>query len=160
MSFESLDDTDLKILRKLQQQGRVTWSELGSLLGLSAPAAADRVRRLEERGFIAGYAAVLEPEKLCGITAFISIILERPEHRSAFLDIVQRLDQIQECHHTAGSEDYFLKVRCRSMRELEELVSEGLKGAAGVIKTRTTIVMSTVKETVSLPLSGKEEHRC
>lgn len=160
MSFELLDDIDHKILRKIQQQGRVTWSELGALLGLSAPAAADRVRRLEDRGFIAGYTAVLEPEKLCGITAFISVILERPEHRNAFVDIVQRLEQIQECHHTAGNEDYLLKVRCRSMRELEQLVSAGLKGVAGVIKTRTTIVMSTVKETASLPLSGKEDDRC
>jgi Lrp/AsnC family leucine-responsive transcriptional regulator len=160
MNVETFDEVDRKILQKLQQQGRVTWSELGTLLGLSAPAAADRVRRLEERGFITGYAAILEPEKLCGITAFISVILERPEHRNAFTDTVQRLDQIQECHHTAGSEDYLLKVRCHTMRELEQLVSEVLKGMAGVIKTRTTVVMSTVKETGSLPLSGKEDDKC
>lgn len=156
----SLDDTDLEILRKLQRQGRVTWSELGARLGLSAPAAADRVRRLEERGFIRGYAAVLEPEKICGITAFIAVILERPEHRNAFLDKVRRLDQVQECHHTAGDEDYLLKVRCRTMQELEQLVSMGLKGLPGVSKTRTTIVMSTVKETVSLPLPGREADEC
>ena len=160
MSSESLDDIDIKILRKIQLQGRVTWSELGNLLGLSAPAAADRVRRLEERGIIRGYTAVLEPEKICGITAFISVIVERPEHRDAFLDAVQSLDQVQECHHTAGSEDYLLKVRCHSLRQLEQLVSVGLKGLNGVIKTRTTIVMSTVKETVSLPLTGKDGTGC
>lgn len=160
MSSEFLDDIDVKILRKLQQQGRVTWSEMGNLLGLSAPAAADRVRRLEERGFIRGYTAVLEPEKICGITAFISVIVERPEHRDAFINTVQRLDHVQECHHTAGSEDYLLKVKCQTLRELEQLVSVSLKGLSGVIKTRTTIVMSTIKETISLPFPGKDDTGC
>jgi Lrp/AsnC family leucine-responsive transcriptional regulator len=151
-----LDEIDIKVIRRLMEQGRITWSELGAYLGMSAPAAADRVRRLEERGLIKGYAAIVDPEMLCGVTAFISVIVESTEKRDEFLAQVKKLTEVQECYHVAGNEDYLLKVRCRSLRELEHLVSAELKGVAGIIKTRTTVVMSTVKETSTLPLPGME----
>ena len=150
-----LDETDHKILWRLMREGRITWSELGGYLGLSAPAAADRVRRLEEKGVIKGYAAQVDAEVICGVAAFVSVTLDHPDSREAFLQIVHRLDAIQECHHVAGEGDYVLKVRCRSLRELESLISVTLKGLRGVIKTQTTIVLSTVKETAVLPLTIK-----
>ena len=152
-----LDEIDQKILWRLMREGRTTWSELGSYLGLSAPAAADRVRRLEERGFIKGYAALVDAETICGVTAYISVILDHPDNRAGFLEAVDRLDAIQECHHVAGEGDYLLKVRCRSLRELETLVSITLKGLRGVVKTQTTILLSTVKETAILPLAVMED---
>ncbi len=146
------DELDLKIIRQLMANARTTWAELGSILGLTAPAAADRVRRLEERGAIKGYSALIDPEYAgCDLAAFISVTLERPEHRAPFLEKVRQLPEIQECHHVAGDEDYILKVRCKKMRELELLISERLKSLPGVVKTRTTIILSTVKETPVLP---------
>jgi Lrp/AsnC family leucine-responsive transcriptional regulator len=149
----SLDEIDLKVLRQLLSQGRITWSELAGVLGLSPPATADRVRRLEDKGVIQGYTAIIDAESLgCDLTAFVAITLERPEHRDAFIQRVQSLPQVQECHHMAGDYDYLLKVRCRGTKDLERLVSDDIKSVAGVLKTRTMIALSTVKETSALPL--------
>lgn len=149
----SLDEIDSKIIRHLMQQGRTTWSELASLLGLSAPAAADRVRRLEERGVIQGYAAQIDPTAAgCELLAFIAVSLEQSQQRAVFLQTVERLPEIQECHHVTGADDYWLKVRCRNTQALEQLISQELKSIDG-LKTRTTIALSTVKETSALPIS-------
>lgn len=148
-----MDEIDYKALRHLMAQGRASWAELAGVLGLSAPAAADRVRRLEERGVIRGFAALVDPEAVgSGLTAFLAVTLERPEHRAAFLQRVQQLPEVQECHHVAGDDDYLLKVRCRGTRDLERLVSDDLKALPGVHRTRTTVVLSTSKETCVLPL--------
>jgi len=126
---------------------------LAATLELSPPATADRVRRLEERGVVQGYSALVDPEAVgCGLTAFIAVTLERPEHRDAFLKRILELPQIQECHHVAGDDDYLLKVRCRSPRDLEQIISERIKSLQGIVRTRTTIVLSTAKETPALPL--------
>lgn len=149
----SLDEIDSKVIQHLMQQGRITWSELANLLALSAPAAADRVRRLEERNVIQGYAAQINPEAVgCELTAFIAVSIGQTQHRAAFLQKVRELPEIQECHHVTGEDDYWLKVRCRHTKDLERLVSEELKGLTGVLKTRTTIVLSTAKETSALPI--------
>ncbi|NJN85187.1 MAG: Lrp/AsnC family transcriptional regulator [Leptolyngbyaceae cyanobacterium SL_7_1] len=150
----SLDEIDYKILHALMLQGRMTWAELATVLGLSAPAAGDRARRLEERGIIRGYTALVDADAIgYSLTAFVAVTLERPQHRIAFLELVQQLAEIQECHHIAGDDDYWLKVRCRDTKHLERLVSNQIKELPGVIKTRTTIVLTTVKETTGLPVS-------
>ncbi|HEY3424565.1 MAG TPA: Lrp/AsnC family transcriptional regulator [Negativicutes bacterium] len=147
-----LDTNDFKIIKRLMEQARTTWAELGTLLGLSAPAAADRVHKLEELGVIKGYAALIDPEALgCGLAALISITLERPDLKAVFLSMVNKLPEILECHHIAGAEDYILKIRCTGTRDLERLISEEIKSLPG-IKTRTTIILSTIKETPILPL--------
>ena len=151
-----MDAIDNAILRRLMERARTTWAELGSLLGLSAPAAADRVRKLEEAGVIRGYAALVDPEAAgCGLGAFVSVTLERADDRRAFLDMVRSLPEILECHHVAGSEDYILKLRCADTRELERLISDRLKSVPGV-RTRTGVILSTVKETQVLPVRVPE----
>ncbi|MEM9218065.1 MAG: Lrp/AsnC family transcriptional regulator [Cyanobacteria bacterium P01_F01_bin.150] len=150
-----LDDVDFKAIQYLMAQGRITWSELAGILELSAPATADRVRRLEERNVIQGYAALVEPKMVdCGLTAFVFITLDKSKHRNTFLKKIQNIAEIQECHHITGEDDYLLKVRCRDTSELERLVADELKGLAGVTKTRTTIVLSTAKETPILPVKA------
>jgi Lrp/AsnC family transcriptional regulator, leucine-responsive regulatory protein len=152
-----MDEMDSKIVQYLMSQGRMTWTELAGLLDLSAPATADRVRRLEERQVIQGYGAWVTPEAIgCGLLAFIAVTLEKPSHRAAFLQKVQKLTEIQECHHVTGNDDYWLKVRCTSTQALERLISEELKGLPGIIKTRTTIALSTVKESTVLPMPAPE----
>ncbi len=153
----SLDEVDYKVVQHLMRQGRMTWSDLAAILQLSAPATADRVRRLEERGVITAYAALVDAELAgCSLTAFIAVTLERPEHRAAFLERVQQLAEVQECHHMTGDDDYWLKVRCRHTKDLERLISNDLKELPGILRTRTTIVLSTVKETPILPMGERE----
>jgi Lrp/AsnC family transcriptional regulator, leucine-responsive regulatory protein len=152
-----LNSFDSKIIVRLMQQGRTTWAELGTMLGLSAPAAADRVRKLEEKGVIKGYYAAIDPEVAgCGLAALISVSLSTSEARTPFLAYIQEQPEILECHHVAGDEDYILKVRCRSTRDLEQLISHKLKSLTGVSRTRTTIILSTIKETSILPISVEE----
>lgn len=148
-----LDTLDYKIIACLMQEGRITWSELAEILGLSPPAAADRVRRLEEQGVIQGYAALIDPEAVhCELTALVAVTLGLPGDREAFIRRVLELPEIVECHHIAGAEDYLLKIRCSGIRSLEEILSAKLKSLPGVIKTRTTVILSTLKDTPVLPL--------
>lgn len=152
-----MDSLDYKIIELLMDHGRMTWSDLAAQLGLSAPAAAERVRRLEERGVLKGYAGIVEPESVgCDLAAFIAVTLERPEHRAAFLARVDELAAIQECHHIAGEHDYILKVRCRHTRDLENIISVQLKSLPGVVRTQTTIILDTIKETLKVPFFHAE----
>ncbi len=152
-----LNTIDSKIISHLMSQARTTWSDLGSLLGLSAPAAADRVRRLEEKGVIKGYFAAVDPEAIgIGMAALISVSLSHPSSRVEFLALIQRLPEVLECHHVAGDEDYILKVRCCNTHDLERIITQELKSIVGVSRTRTTVVLSTIKETSILPISTAE----
>jgi Lrp/AsnC family leucine-responsive transcriptional regulator len=147
------DAIDTKAMRHLMQDGRASWADLGTALGLSAPAAAERVRKLEDRGVIRGYAALPDADAAgFPVLAFGYVTLVSQNARAAFLKAVRAHALIQECHHVAGDDDFLLKVRCRGMRDLDPLLSDELKGRLGVARTRTTIVLGTVKETVALPV--------
>ena len=151
-----MDSLDSKTLKLLMKNGRTTWAELGGQLGLSAPAAADRVRKLEEHGVIRGYAALIDPAAVSyPLTAYISVSLSSHRQRAAFLRAIDKMEQIAECHHVAGDDDYLLKVRCRGTEDLDHLLAKELKDKLGVARTRTTIVLSTAKETVRIPLMEK-----
>lgn len=148
-----MDTNDIKALRLLQDEGRASWTRLGELMGMTGPAAAERVRRLEERGIIRGFTALIDPESVgLALTAFIALSLEKPTNREAFLRRVQALPEIQECHHCTGEDDYVLKVRCRGVSDLDRLINAELKSLPGVLRTRTTIVMRTSKDTPALAL--------
>ncbi len=153
---QPLDSLDSKALTILMDDARTTWSDLAGKLDLSPPAAAERVRRLEERGAITGYRAIPNPAAIgYELLAFIYVTLRRGRDRRAdFLKIVAKHPLVLECHHIAGDDDYLLKVRCRSMAELEDLLSIQLKRRSGIGRTRTTIALATVKETTSLPVEA------
>lgn len=148
-----MDSLDLKALRSLMADGRVSWSDLANELGLSAPSSAERVHRMEQQGVIKGYAAIIDPSSVGSeVAAFVSLTLDHPRNRDAFISLVQDLPEVQECHHIAGDYDYLLKVRCRNTKDLDRVISIELKGLEGVTKTCTTIVLDTAKETPDVPL--------
>ena len=149
-----MDTLDRKALHLLMRQGRATWAELGQLLGLSAPSAADRVRKLEQAKVITGYAALLDPTAVgYPLTAFIFVTLANSRSRAAFLRAIAKMEQVSECHHIAGDDDYLLKVRCRTTADLDHLLAKELKDKLGVARTRTTIVLATAKESVQIPIA-------
>ena len=145
--MEPFDEIDRKILARLTGDGRSAWAELAGELGISAPAVAERVKRLRARGVIRGVHAVLDPAAVgLGLTAFIAVTLVHPRYRGSFLKMVQERREVKEAHHMAGEDDYLLKVHCRDTADLEHFLTDVVKGVAGVQRTRTSIVLGTAKE--------------
>ena len=137
-----VEDIDRQIVELLSRDGRMSYTDLGKSTGLSTSAVHQRVRRLEERGILRGYVAVVDAEAVgLPLTAFISI---RPIDPSAPDDAPERLrglPEIEACHSVAGEESYILKVRVRAPADLEVLLARIRAQANG--STRTTIVLST-----------------
>jgi Lrp/AsnC family leucine-responsive transcriptional regulator len=149
-----MDPIDSKALALLVQNARSTWAVLGEELGLSPPAAAERVRKMEEAGVIRGYTVLLDAEAVgYPLTAFVAVTLGAGSSRALFLDGVQRVPEILECHHVTGDDDYLLKVRCRGTVDLDRLLNEVLKSRLEVVRSRTTIALRTTKETVNPPVA-------
>ncbi|HWG62137.1 MAG TPA: Lrp/AsnC family transcriptional regulator [Streptosporangiaceae bacterium] len=140
-----MEEIDRRIVTLLSRDGRISFTDLAKQTGLSVSATHQRVRRLERRGVIRGYAAVIDPADAgLPITAFISI---KPFDSAAPDDAPQRLAHltaIEACHSVAGDENYILKVRVATPAHLEDLLQQ-IRSAAGV-STRTTIVLSTPYE--------------
>ncbi|MBB3675244.1 Lrp/AsnC family transcriptional regulator [Modestobacter versicolor] len=138
-------DVDRALLSALARDGRASYTDLAELVGLSVSAVHQRVRRLEQRGLITGYAAHLDAKALgLPLTAFVSITpidVGQPDDAPARL---AHLSAIEACHSVAGLESYILKVRVASPDALEALLHE-IRAAANV-STRTTVVLSTFYE--------------
>lgn len=155
-----MDSYDYKIIKEIMTNGRVTWAELASQIGLSAPAVKDRVNRLISNNVIKELGAVIDGESVgTECTAFVTVALERPKYRESFLQLVADLDEVQECHHIAGEDDYLLKIRCRNTKDLDRVISYEIKSLAAVLRTKTTIVMDTTKETYRIPLQKDKFHK-
>jgi Lrp/AsnC family leucine-responsive transcriptional regulator len=142
-----MDATDLRILDLLQQNGRATQLELAKAVGLSQPAVAERIRKLEDRGAITGYAARVDAAQLgVDITAFVGVGIEHPKFFDGFTKKVKNLDEVLECHRVAGEDSYLLKIKTRNTRTLDRLLVEVLRTIPGVTRTHTTIVLASLKE--------------
>jgi Lrp/AsnC family leucine-responsive transcriptional regulator len=142
-----MDTADIHIVDQLQKNARTTQSELAKAVGLSQPAVAERIRKLEERGVITGYAARVDAAALgLDITAFIGVGIEHPKFFDNFTRKVQTLAEVLECHRVAGDDSYLLKVKTRNTRSLDRLLVEVLRTIPGVTRTHTTIVLAPVKE--------------
>ena len=150
-----LDAIDARILRVLQSDGRISNLKLAESVHLSATAVLERVKRLTREGYILGYEAKLNPEKLgAGLLVFIEILLDRTVHdvMDSFKAAVQARPEILECHLVAGGFDYLLKTRVASMQAYREFVGSVIWTLPGVRETRTYAVMEEVKNTTALPL--------
>jgi len=145
-----MEDTDLQILRLLARDGRMSFTDLGRATGLSTSAIHQRVRRLEQRGVIRGYAAVVDADAVgLPLTAFVSVTPLDPAAPDDVPERLSGLPEIEACHSVAGDENYILKVRVSTPGELEALLSR-IRSQAGV-STHTTIVLSTPFEARPLP---------
>jgi len=134
-----LDPVGRKLLRALQENARLTFSELGRQLGLSGPAVAERVRKLEELEIITGYHAEVNAAHLgFGVLAFIRLTTSTDKY-SRVLELAQRLPEIRECHHVTGGEAFIMKVLATSIPHLESIIAQ--LSAYGA--TSTSIVLSS-----------------
>jgi Lrp/AsnC family transcriptional regulator, leucine-responsive regulatory protein len=137
-----VEEIDRHILRLLAADGRMSYTDIGRATGLSTSAAHQRVRRLEQRGIIRGYNAVINASAVgLPLTAFISIKPIDPSSPDDAPERLSALTQIEACHSVAGEESYILKVRVGAPEDLESLLAE-IRAIANV-STRTTVVLST-----------------
>jgi Lrp/AsnC family leucine-responsive transcriptional regulator len=136
-----MDTVDGEILRMLREDGRLSWRDLGAAVGLSANAAADRVRRLRRAGVITGFVALVDPaaggrtlQALVGVTLAAGVDSDR------FADDASKLEAVTEVLHLTGSPDYQLRVACRDTAELDALL-RALRLHYGAGDTETTIIL-------------------
>ena len=140
-----MEDLDQRIVQLLLEDGRMSYTDLGKATGLSTSAVHQRVRRLEQRGVIRGYTAIIDPDAVnLALTAFISVKPFDPSAPDDTPDRLSGLPEIEACHSVAGDENYILKVRVGAPGDLEDLLAL-IRSAAGV-STRTTVVLSTPYE--------------
>jgi Lrp/AsnC family leucine-responsive transcriptional regulator len=139
---ESLDDIDRILLRELVADGRATLSELAASASLSVSAVQSRVRRLESRGVVSGYAARVDPEAVGQLlSAFVAITPLDPSQPDDAPARLQHIAEIESCYSVAGEESYVLLVRVETARALEDLLQR-IRTAANV-RTRSTIILNT-----------------
>ncbi len=152
--MERIDDTDVRILELLQENGRIKRSRIAEDVGLSVPTVSDRMRKLEERGVLVGYTAQLSPKRLhVDITAFIRVRIDGSEHYAGFVKAVTEMAEVQELHSVTGEGSHMLKIRTKSTTTLESLLAR-LQALPGVHGTTTSIVLTTLKETSTLPVEA------
>ncbi len=148
-----LDEVDLAILDSLQRNGHLSHAEIGRLVGLAVSSVNERIRKLVQRGIIAGWTARLDPAALgLDLLAFVYVLIDKPENTGPFLDVVSQLPEVQECHHIASDWNFLLKVRVRNTAAFETLLTSRLKSVPGVVRTQTVISLTSHKDTGALPL--------
>ncbi|MES2960719.1 MAG: Lrp/AsnC family transcriptional regulator [Pseudomonadota bacterium] len=155
----ALDAVDRRILRALQQDGRMTYDVLAQQVGLSPSAVLRRVKRLEEAGTVLGYVALLAPERVgLPLTAYLNVRLEKHTERhkrnpmDLFRAAVQTWPEVVECSALTGEMDYLLRVVVQDMGHYSRFVMETLLKHPSVQDCKTSFVLDRVKNTTALPL--------
>lgn len=150
---DQIDKIDLQILKILQKNSKLTTKELSEAVNLSPTPVFERQKRLEKKGFIKKYVAILDPDKLgLGLQVFCKVKLKQINHEIAdsFVRRILHIPEVTECYNTSGSYDYLLKVRARDMKHYQEFVLTKLGDIDSVGSIESTFVMSEVKQTYGI----------
>ena len=151
--IRTLDARDYQVLGLLQADAKLPQAEIAGRIGLSLAAVNERIKKLERQGFVRRYVALLDDQKVgLDVTAFVEVFLEHPRHERAFVELMQNLDEVMECHYVTGEFSCLLKVRVPDRQALRKLVLDRINGLRGVRQTRTLIVLETAKETPAVQL--------
>ena len=155
--LENLDEKDLALLKYLQEDARITSTELARRVDLSPPGLQRRVRKLEESGVIERYVTVVNREAVgFDMLCFVQVTLLRhnPEGNKGFKDVVDAMPEVMECYHITGEYDYLLKVAVRNRKHLEQFLLDDLTPVPGMDKIRTSLVLRDIKTSNAVPLNG------
>jgi Lrp/AsnC family transcriptional regulator, leucine-responsive regulatory protein len=156
----SIDDIDLRILDMLQRNGKLSQAKIAGAVGLTTPSVNERIKKMERHGMIRGFVALLDHEKMgFPLTAYVDVALEHPRYEKAFVDDLEKLLGVQECHYIAGEYAYRLKVKAISTASLADFLQHRLMTIKGVTRVRTQISLSSKKESTLLPLAIPAEER-
>jgi Lrp/AsnC family leucine-responsive transcriptional regulator len=155
-----IDETDATILDLLQENARISQADIARVVGLAPSAVLERIRKLESRGVIRGYAALVDPHALDqSMLAFVAVRTEQAPGDNSVANALAKCTEVLELHHVAGDDCYLLKVRARDAEHVGQLLRHRFGRIPGVKSTRTTIVLETVKETPRLPVGASEPVR-
>ena len=147
-----INDIDKKILNIVQKDARISNAEIARQVGLAPSAVLERVRKLEERGIIRGYAAEINAADVgFGLTAFVFV---KTSFCGSIGSVLAEIPEVLELHDIAGEDCYLLKVRAENTEALGKFFREKLKPLPEIVSTRTTIVLQTIKETIALPIEA------
>jgi len=149
-----IDETDGTILDLLQENARISQADIARVVGLAPSAVLERIRKLESRGVIRGYAALVDPHALDqSMLAFVAVRTEEAPGDNSVANALAQCPEVLELHHVAGDDCYLLKVRARDAEHVGQLLRHRFGRIPGVKSTRTTIVLETVKETPRVPIA-------
>ena len=146
-----IDEIDGAILDILQDNARISQAEIARIVGLAPSAVLERIRKLESRGIIRGYTALIDPHAVNqAMLAFVAVRSEQAPGDDSVAHALAQCPEVLELHHVAGDDCYLLKVRARDAEHVGQLLRHRFGRIPGVRSTRTTIVLETVKETPRL----------
>ncbi|MBN1591793.1 MAG: Lrp/AsnC family transcriptional regulator [Candidatus Coatesbacteria bacterium] len=153
-----MDAIDFQILSMLQEDCKIPQVELARSVGLSPASISERLKRLEKKGVVKSYTAILDPHSLgISITAFVFVFVEHPSYEAELLAKLDDVPEVQECHHVTGDFSLLLKVRTKNIKTFEHLLFHSINSIPGVRQTKTTIVLSSPKETTHIPFDTPPE---
>jgi len=153
-----IDDTDAAILDLLQENGRISQADVGRVVGLTPSAVLERIRKLESRGIVKGYTALVDPHAVeQSMLAFVAVRSAQAPGDESVARALAQCPEVLELHHVAGDDCYLLKVRAKDAEHVGRLLRHRFGRIPGVVSTRTTIVLETVKETPRLSLRAPTE---
>ena len=151
-----INEIDKQILNIIQQDARMPNAEIARRVGLAPSAVLERVKKLEERGVIRGYATEINAAEIgFGLTAFVFV---RTSFCGSIGSVLAAIPEVLEVHDIAGDDCYLLKVRAKNTDELGKFFREKLKNLPEIVSTKTTIVLQTLKETTALPIEYLSEN--
>ena len=154
----AIDDIDLRILDMLQRNGKLSQAKIAGAVGLTTPSVNERIKKMERHGMIKGFVALLDHEKMgLPLTAYIDVALEHPRFEKSFIDDLEKLLAVQECHYLAGDFAYRLKVKAANPAALADFLQQRLLAIRGVQRARTCLSLSSKKESTLLPLVEQPE---
>ncbi len=148
-----LKKLDKKILQVLQGDGRISFTDLAKQVGLTTTPCIERVRKLEREGYINGYTALLDAEKLeVGLVVFVQVRLNRSSKQTFedFRRAIRKLAEVQECYLVTGSFDFLVKARMRDMTAYRDFLEESILSLPGVQDSTSIAAMDIIKETLEI----------
>jgi len=153
-----IDEVDAAILELLQENARISQADVARVIGLAPSAVLERIRKLETRGVIKGYTALLDPHVVeQPMLAFVAVKTEEGPGDDSVAQALAQCPEVLEVHHVAGDDCYLMKVRARDAEHIGHLLRHRFGRIPGVRSTRTTIVLETVKETPRLAVRQPSE---
>lgn len=147
-----MDLVDKKLLFLLQEDGRTSCDSLSTEVGLSVSAVSERIKKLQKHKIITGWEARINPKKVgLELLAFVEIAIDGQVNTRLFLEQMEAIPEILECHHMTGGWSYLLKVRCKNTDHFENVLTK-IKTATGVSRTHTSIALSSPVDRTKLPM--------